>query len=95
MANPVQKVVMPTTTATSLTCHSSDICLEGGEYDPAVYAVMRVATQDSHMVKLFRLSDHSKGEVNSLRSGWAGAGRAEGLLDFLIEGIGIGVSNVR
>ena len=95
IAKPAQNVVMPTRIATSLTFHSADICAVGGEYDPAVYAVIVVAIHESHIVKFFLLSDHSKGDVNFLRSGCGGAAVPEALAENLVEGWGSGVSNVR
>ena len=91
----MQNVVIPTRMATLLTCHSADICAEGGEYEPAEYAVIMVAIEESHTVKSFLLLDHSNGEVYFLRSGCGGAGRSEGLLGNFLDGLGSKVSNVR
>ena len=53
-----------------------------------------VAIQLSHTMKLLRLSGQWKGEVYFLRSGWGGAGGAEGIVDTKHDGVGSGVSKV-
>lgn len=95
IAKPVQKVVIPTKSATSETCQSSDICLTAGEYEPAVKAVSIVAIQERETVNILWLPDHSNGDVYIFRFGRAGAGSEERFIDTLLVGEGISVSNVR
>jgi len=56
---------------------------------------MRVAIQESTMVNLLRVLDHSNGEVYFLRSGCGGGGAAADLLDRPPDGRGNRVSKVR
>lgn len=55
---------------------------------------MRVARQESHIVKFLRDLDHSKGEVNFLRSGCGGDSESD-LAEMMVEGWGSGVSKVK
>ena len=94
--NPVVKVVIPTLNATSLTPHSFVHCAVAEAYDPAEYAATTVDMHESHTIKVFRVSDHSNGEVKGRRSGGSGAGGPPSDLDSAIPvGEGNYVSNSR
>jgi len=95
MPNPLVKVVIPHKIATVLTFHSLFICSAPGLYAPAVKAVNVVAAHDRHIMKRFRDSDHSKGDVNLTRFGCSGGGTASGLLGVTDTGAGNSVSKVR
>lgn len=75
-AKPQVKMVMPTRTATWLTCHSSDIWATPGLYDPAVKAAMAVARHESQRMMDLCLGDQSKGLPYFLRLGHTGGGGA-------------------